>query len=231
MDILYSPTQAAKYAKFIEDSYSWKYQEKPTVIKHLKSTIKSSTHAIDAGCGTGHSTKLLLDLGVKAKNVMGTDISSDMLDVARKFLPNVKFTQANLPDLKFKRNSLDLVLSVMVFHFLSKKDYEKTIKNISKSLVKGGCLFFIALHPLRYTHDHADYFKDKLKIEKTPWGTKLEYYRKTISDYLGVLLSYGFELVSVEEPVPSGKGARNNAKEYKKYSSVPTRLAVKVIKK
>ena len=198
------------YDEFVRKSYSAMFIEKPLVDKYLKSLVGSSTHALDIGCGTGHSIKYLLDLGVKEKNVLGVDMNPDMLRVARKNLPKVQFITTDLSNLKLKKSNYDLLLSVMVFHYLSEKKLRKVIENISEFLKKGGHLFFITLHPLRYIHDYPDYYSDKPKRESTGWGTKIKYYHKTVSKYLNVVIDSGLEIVAVEEPLPIGKNARKD---------------------
>ncbi|HUV42710.1 MAG TPA: class I SAM-dependent methyltransferase [Patescibacteria group bacterium] len=231
MKIKYSGAQAAKYVQFSEKSFSWKFIEKPAIEKHLKPILKSDMQVLDAGCGAGRTMKLLFDLGVQEKNLIGTDISSDMLNITRKSFPNVKLIQADLPNLKLRSESLDLVVSNMTFNYLSQKDFKKTMENISRWLVRGGYLFLIAIHPLRFVTNHSEYFSNKVKIEKTPWGTEIEYHPKKISDYINTTINSGFDLMTVEEPIPMGEEAKKNLTEYKKYSSVPTRLLIKAIKK
>jgi ubiquinone/menaquinone biosynthesis C-methylase UbiE len=178
MKIGYSGEQVRKYADFAEDSYSWRFLERSTMRKHLKSLVKENSHILDAGCGTGRSIRPLLELGAKPDNLIGTDISPEMLEIAQNAFPNVKFIQNNLQDLKLKKNCLDIVVSNMTFHYLNLKDFERTIKNISNWLVEGGICFFIVVHPLRFVNNHAEYFDDKIKMLKTTWGTEMEYYPK-----------------------------------------------------
>ncbi|SRR4030042_841223 len=230
MKVKYSGVQAAKYIQFSEKSFSWKFVEKPAMERHLKPILESKMRVLDAGCGTGRTIKLLLDLGVREKNLIGTDISPDMLNIARNSFPNIRFIQANLSNLKLRNESLDLVVSNMTFNYLSQKDFKKTMESISRWLAKGGYLFFITIHPLRFVSNHSEYFSNKAKIEKTPWGTEIKYHPKKFSDYINTIMSFGFELLSVEEPTPVGKKAKKNKKDYKKYSSMPTRLLIKAIK-
>jgi ubiquinone/menaquinone biosynthesis C-methylase UbiE len=230
MKVKYSGKQATKYAQIADELYSWKFLEKPAIERHLKPLLKSNTKVLDAGCGMGRTIELILDLGVKEKNLIGSDISSDMLKVARKLFPNIKFLRANLPDLKLRNDSLDVVVSNMTLHYLNQKDFKKTIKNISKWLVKEGWLFFIVVHPLRFSSNYSDYNKKKVKVEKTPWGTEIEYYPKKISEYINEVINSGFELTCVEEPTPAGSQAKKNVEDFIKYSSIPTRLLVKARK-
>lgn len=231
MEILYTPKEAAAYSEFIERSYSWKYMERPAVLKNLHGLINEDCHILDAGCGTGHTIQLAIDMGAKPGNVIGADISPYMLQIAQRALPNVNFVEANFPDLAFRENSLDLVFSVMMFNYLDQAGYERAIKNIYDWLKGGGCLFFVTLHPFRYKHDYEDYFIEKKGIEDTPWGTKIEYYHKTISGYLNPLINASFDLECVEELKPVSEESKCDREMYNIYSNIPTRLAVKAIKK
>lgn len=230
MKIKYSGKQASKYVQFAEGSFSWQFLEKPVIEKHLKPILKCDSKVLDAGCGTGRTIKLLLDLGAKSKNLIGADISPDVLEIARKSFPEIELIQADLANLKLPNKSLDLVLSNMTFHYMDQKDFEKTIRNVSKWLVRGGYLFFIAVHPLRFLSNYDRYFINETKMEKTPWGTEIEYFPKKLSDYINTVINSGFTLITVEEPMPISKKAKEYPKEYKKYTSAPTRLLVKAIK-
>ena len=231
VQVKYSGKQAAKYVQFAEKSYSWKFIERPSLERHLKPVLKNSFRALDAGCGTGRTLKLLLDLGLQEKNLIGVDVSPEMLRLARESFPDTRLIQADLANLRLPPKSLDLVVSDMVFHYLSGEDFKRTIESTSKWLVRGGYLLFIVVHPLRFASNYMAYFSDEPGIEKTPWGTKIEYYPKRFSDYIDTVLDSGFVLLRVEEPAPRGKEAQENKKEYKKYSSAPTRLLIKATKK
>ena len=51
--------------------------------------------AIDIGCGPGNSTELLVERFANA-TVRGLDSSTDMIDAARKRLPQVQFDTADI---------------------------------------------------------------------------------------------------------------------------------------
>jgi len=231
MKVKYSGVQATKYAQFAEGSYSWNFVEKPAIERQLKPILKDDSKVLDAGCGTGRTIKLLLDLGLNEDNLTGTDISSDVLKIAKYSFPGVKLIKENLPDLEVPNDSLDIVVSNMTFHYLNQKDFTKTIKNIAKWLRKEGYLLFVVVHPLRFASNYREYFNNKVKMERTPWGTEIEYYPKKISDYINAVIHSGFELLDVEEPEPEGEEAREDKKEYEKYSSIPTRLFVNAVKR
>jgi len=74
---------------------------------------------VDLGCGAGI---LINDYLHRAKKVIGIDASSQMLEVARKNFANNKkidLIQANVENLPFIKNQVDVVVASMVLHHIS----------------------------------------------------------------------------------------------------------------
>ncbi len=230
MNIRYSGRQGQKYAQFAEKLFSWKYLEKPVIESHLKTLVVSHKRVLDAGCGTGRSTSLLLNLGFTKEHIVATDISSNMLEIAQSSLPRVKFIESDLLKLDFNDNSFDIILSNMVLHYLNQDDSRMIIKKFYNWLDHGGYLLFIVVHPFRFPANYSQYFDNEAKVEKTPWGTTMEYYPKKISDYVNAVIESGFELLKVDEPQALVEGKVESSEEYTKYSSIPTRLVIKAKK-
>ena len=77
-------------------------------INHIKDFLRLETKfdkALDIACGTGLSTKALLEI---ATNVYGTDISQDMLNVAPK-TGGIKYITAPAEEQPFPDNCFDLI--------------------------------------------------------------------------------------------------------------------------
>ena len=96
---------------------------------------------LDVGVGTGH---MAFDMA-KARNgdneIVGIDISDDMLNTCRERcadLPNVSFQMADLYGLPFSEESFDVVLSVQVFEYL--EDVQKALLELHRVLKPGGRL-------------------------------------------------------------------------------------------
>lgn len=62
-------------------------------------------------------------------NIIGLDISEEMLEVARK-RSDKTFVQGNVEELQFKDLIFDAVFTVTTLEFLN--DYEKTVKEIAR---------------------------------------------------------------------------------------------------
>lgn len=92
---------------------------------------------LDIGCGTGNYSIRLAELGYE---VVGIDISDEMLDIARgkakeKNL-NIKFYNMDIYDLKFDDGEFDGAFSMAAFEFV--EDTERALSEIFRVVKIGG---------------------------------------------------------------------------------------------
>jgi trans-aconitate 2-methyltransferase len=95
--------------------------------------------ALDAGCGTGRVTELLLEK-LPEGSVLAVDGSAAMVEAARKRFagePRVRVEQQNLLSLEVEE-PVDLVFSTATFHWI--QDHERLFTNLAKALKPGGRL-------------------------------------------------------------------------------------------
>jgi ubiquinone/menaquinone biosynthesis C-methylase UbiE len=120
------------------------YRDLPNIIKRY---VCGNT-ALDSGCGTGFSTKLLADLDF---DVIGVDISERMLSQAKTLYDRLRFLKVEQGRLPFDDNSFDLVLSTFVLFDIPKVsfliDYLKESQRVLKPQGK-----FIAVTGSEYFH-------------------------------------------------------------------------------
>lgn len=94
---------------------------------------------LDAGCGTGRVTALLLERLPRGR-VLAVDADPGMLERARELLggdPRVSFTRADLVDLVLDE-PVDAVLSTATFHWVG--DHERLFAALHAALRRGGQL-------------------------------------------------------------------------------------------
>ena len=115
----------------------------------------TGTRALDFGCGTGRSTRLLQRLGFA---VTGIDISQDMLRIARATDPSGDYRvvpQDNLSE--FSEGTFDLVLSAFTFDNIPGEAKTRIFRDLAKLLKPNGTLVSIVSSPEIYSHEWASF--------------------------------------------------------------------------
>lgn len=113
--------------------------------------IKGKT-ILDLACGDGYYTRLMKNLG--AKELLGVDVSSEMIHLAKEKPENkgIKFLLGDAITLE-KIGDFDIVTGTLLLHYSkTKEELLSMCKNIYKNLKKGGR--FVGLnnnpfHPLQ----------------------------------------------------------------------------------
>ncbi|KPU45595.1 trans-aconitate 2-methyltransferase [Oxobacter pfennigii] len=89
---------------------------------------------LDLGCGTG---KLTVELAKNGAQVIGIDMSEEMIRKAKTNYPYLNFHIEDATELKYE-NCFDTIFSNAVLHWI--KDQKKLLSSIYKALKKGGKL-------------------------------------------------------------------------------------------
>ncbi len=110
------------------------------LLKAFGEQNKSKGKLIDLGCGPGQTTKFLFNNGIQ--NIVGTDISAEMVKVAARLNPNINFEQADLLQLNYPDNSFG---SAIAFYAIVHFDYaqiKKALNEVKRVLLPGGEFLF-----------------------------------------------------------------------------------------
>ncbi len=101
--------------------------------------LRGDEAAVDAGCGTGRVTELLLR-HLPEGTVLAVDASEDMVDAARRRFAGDQRVRVERQDLLSLEvaEPVDLVLSTATFHWI--KDHERLFGRLAKVLKPGGRL-------------------------------------------------------------------------------------------
>ncbi len=120
----------------------------PIHIKTIENTrkyLKASDNVLDYGCATG--TKAL-ELASSVKRIQGIDISSKMIEGAKRKaverkIENVDFAHAIIFNENYKSESFDVILAFNILHSL--EDHNQVMQRINELLKPGG--LFISVTP------------------------------------------------------------------------------------
>ena len=100
-------------------------------VQKIKGFILEKDKILDVGCGTGISSTIWNKLGLE---VVGVDPSEELLKIAKKDYPNIKFVEAIAESLPFEDGAFDVVVSITALQNF--EDLEKglgEIKRVGKS--------------------------------------------------------------------------------------------------
>ena len=101
---------------------------------------------LDLGCGAGGHDKKLIEKG--ASHVLGIDISTKMIDLAKKNNNDDKITYQimSMNDIDKIDQKFDLVVSSLAIHYI--EDYDTLCKKVYNLLNDGGEFIFSHGHPM-----------------------------------------------------------------------------------
>ena len=173
--------------------------------------------ALDFGCGTGRSTRFLKALGF---HVVGVDISSEMLDIARSRDPRGDYRLIDDGDFSsLSQERIDLVLSAFTFDNIAGHAHKvKLFTGLCKLLTPRGRLINIVSTPEIYTHEWVTFTtrdypenawarsgevvrivtqgsRDRRPVEDILWHDR---------DYRSVYRESGLEVERLERPLATG---------------------------
>lgn len=121
---------------------------------------KKGDKLLEIGCGTGLFTGKVYE--ATSATIIGTDISEDLLEVARKQHPEIEFRVADAMNLDFPDNTFDGVYGSSIIHHL---DMEKAMKEIHRVLKPGGSTVFAEpnmLNPQIFIQKNVPFIKEAL---------------------------------------------------------------------
>ncbi len=162
-------------------------------VAKIKEYINEHKTILDLGCASG---SIAINIAKNAKEVHGIDISSKMIQVAKRKaieldIVNVKFTQSTIFDEDFSEESFDVILAFNVLHIV--EDTQMVLKRISK-LLKSGGLIISSTACLGEKKTLLTWLLSILtKVKVIP---QINFYK--ISEFKGLLNNENFQIIETE---------------------------------
>ncbi len=144
--------RATAYATLeFRNTYYLAFRDLPAIL----SERVTGKRALDFGCGTGRSTRLLRHLGFQAT---GVDISEDMLRLARGSEPDGDYRLVPEDNLEqFTDRTFDLILSAFTFDNIPQTRKITIFRDLDRLLAPSGIIVSIVSSPDMYTHEWASF--------------------------------------------------------------------------
>jgi SAM-dependent methyltransferase len=188
---------AGKFVNELEDKHL------DTIL--LKAFIKENIakgKLIDLGCGPGQTTRFLFENGFT--NILGVDLSPEMIKVAAQLNPHVQFEQADMLCLHYPDNSFGAAIAFYsIVHF----DYKQVgiaFREIKRILAEDGALLF-SFH-IGDNIIHLDNFLDH--------PVKIDFHFFDVEKIKNILIETGFEIVDIIERHPYAEVEHQSKRAY-----------------
>jgi SAM-dependent methyltransferase len=117
----------------------------------LFSRLEPGAHVLDVCCGSGHVSRELL---ARSFRVTGIDLSSGLIEHARRHLPRAEFLVADIRSAKLDRR-FDAALSTFdsMNHLIEIEDLEAAFHSVHRALLPGASFLFDMNTELAYAID------------------------------------------------------------------------------
>jgi SAM-dependent methyltransferase len=168
--------------------------DEPVVAEYLSG--REPGVALDAACGTGRFAEFLARRG---HQVIGVDISPDMLAHARRRVPGGEFHVAELDRLPLTDNSVDVIVCALALVHVP--DLQPVLAEFARVLRPGGDLVISDVHHERVTLGSV------IKARGPAGEPRIAAtYRHQLGYYLRTALGLGLQVKRCEEPTATGTG-------------------------
>lgn len=220
--------------------------EKPTMFAMVGDV--SNKTILDLGCGTG--SHLLHYLQQGAKQVIGIDLSTKMLEQATKNLKSAGFNTDQfklfagaMQDLsQYTDQQFDIITSSFAFHYI--EDFPALLRQIYARLQPNGYLVFSQEHPIVTCYQGGDrwlknenkqqiayrlnFYRDEGERQRNWFKQPFKTYHRTVSTIVNDLINNGFQIAQLQEPMLADQPQWHQ--EFKDLQHRPVLLFVKAIK-
>lgn len=166
------------------------------------SLLKPGNSVLDIGCGGGTKSKYLINKGLK---VLGIDFSENLLEIAKREVPEGKFIVMDLHDIDKLEESFDGIFMQAVLLHIPKKEVEGILKKAVQKLNPEGYLYIAVKEKIEGGAD------EEMKVDND-YGYEYERFFSyfTLSDFETYFKNVGLEMIYKVVKPPS-KTARKSS--------------------
>lgn len=127
-------TSVSQVYERIADSFDKTRHTQWRCVKRFLDSLPTKSLVADIGCGNGKNIIYRNDL-----NFIGTDITCNLINIAKQKSPKTDFFQGNGLSLPFKENMFDAAICIAVIHHINNiQDRERFLGNVLKCVKKDG---------------------------------------------------------------------------------------------
>jgi SAM-dependent methyltransferase len=179
---------ADEYARRISDELRHKALD-CRLLDRFAESVRNSGIACDLGCGPGHLARYLQGRGIQ---VCGMDLSTGMVERARRLNPGIEFNQGDMRTLPVRDNTWAGIAAFYAIVHLPLPDLDRSLREMMRVLAPGGRLL-LSFHIGEDTAQIEDLWES---------GAALEFHFFRVSTVRGSIERAGFEIEEIIERDP-----------------------------
>lgn len=179
---------AQRYA----EEYSDELRQKPfdrELLDGFARSLRGEGEVCEIGCGPGQIARYLKDRGV---NMLGLDLSAEMVKCARRLNPDIPFVHGDMLTLDLPENSLGGIVSFYAIIHLKREQMTPALKEMHRALKPGGRLL-VSFHGGEGELHRDAWYGQPVSIDVT---------LMTNEEMSGYLHAAGFDEVIIREREP-----------------------------
>lgn len=120
-------------------SYEKEFRKPSEYINNFLNLVSKNGNILDVGCGIGVDASYIKSKGF---NVLGVDLSKNMLKLARRKFPLIDFRIGDMRKLSFEKSSFDGIFVAYSLIHIPKKEVFTVIKKLYSFLKINGIIYF-----------------------------------------------------------------------------------------
>ncbi|MFB6099873.1 MAG: class I SAM-dependent methyltransferase [Candidatus Nanohalobium sp.] len=122
----------------LAEDYLDAFSEPSDYLENFLQKLDVGSKVLDAGCGAEVDTSYIASEGFE---VIGVDLSDEMLRVAQENFGDLDFRKQDLRNLDFPENSFDGIVASFSLIYLEKSDVPKALEDFREMIKDDGLLF------------------------------------------------------------------------------------------
>ena len=181
-----------RVAQHYADEYFAELARKPfdrELLDGFARSLRGGGQVCEIGCGPGQIARYLKDRGV---NMLGLDLSAEMVKCARRLNPDIPFVHGDMLTLDLPEDSLGGIVSFYAIIHLKREQMTPALKEMRRALKPGGRLL-VSFHGGQGELHRDEWYGQPVSIDVT---------LMTKEEMSGYLRGAGFHEVTIRERKP-----------------------------
>ncbi len=181
-------TSAIEYAASFWNEFDKKHFDR-IMLNWYADQFPGDKIVLEIGCGPGEVSGYLSRFGVTS---IGTDLSRQMIEQARKYFPKVQFEIQDFYHLTYADNTFDGAIAFYAIVNLQLPDVKRVLEEVKRVLKNDG-LFLFTFH----IHEGEGEAQTDVKEFFNKPGAELTFYYFNVGEMKALVENLGFEIVDI----------------------------------